>query len=100
MHPSVPMCLSTFLPLTPTGSALPSRRLLLAAVMLASKHTDAGGSGWGYAAYTRASGLPESELKVRACLPAAQPPTRGGGVHLSLLAALLDMGRACRPLQN
>lgn len=44
--------------------------LLLAAVMLASKHcsADAGAPGdraWSYAAYTKASGLAEGELKVR-----------------------------------
>lgn len=43
--------------------------LLLAAVMLAAKHcsTDAnagGGKAWNYAAYAKASGLAEGELKV------------------------------------
>lgn len=74
------VCLPAFLPLSPSSLPLTHKptdhtpckinpSLLLAAVMLASKHcaTDANvgeGKGWSYAAYSKASGLAEGELKV------------------------------------
>jgi hypothetical protein len=47
------------------SSCHPPASLLLAAVMLAAKHTGDGNSSWSYDIYTRATGVPVGELKVR-----------------------------------
>jgi len=72
------LCNSLLIPLltflASSSSCHPPASLLLAAVMLAAKHTGDGNSSWSYDIYTRATGVPVGELKVRRLPVSLFPP--------------------------